>query len=211
MKLNMPITRRRIKNHFQYSVWKYALLAVLAIFGWNMLYTTTRYRVPEDKKLEFYADGAFADQGTDEAMDALLETIHQEVAPEMEEVSFTALTTDETYGDMQLSVWIGAGQGDVYLLGKERFQRLGAGGAFVDLQPYVDSGALALEGIDLGPGRVRDQDSGQSLLCGIPADSLVGLQACGVYPQGTLLSVLASSGNEAESVGMIGYLLEHMR
>lgn len=211
MKLDMPITGRKIKNHFQYSFWKYALLVILAVFGWNLLYTTTRYRVPENKKLEFYADGAFSVQGTQEAMDALMAVVHRDVAPEMEEVSYTALTMDQAYGDMQLTVWIGAGQGDVYLLGKERFQRLGGGGAFVDLQPYVDSGALAVEGVDLAAGRVRDEETGKTILYGIPAGSLVGLEACGVYPKDTLLSVLASSGNQEESIRLINYLFENMR
>jgi hypothetical protein len=112
---------------------------------------------------------------------------------------------------MQLSVWIAAGQGDVYLLSRERFSRLGGGGTFVDLQPYVDSGALPVEGIDLAAGRVRNDEAGQSVLCGIPADSLVKLESCGIFPKGTVLSVLASSGNAAESVEFIAYLLRNMQ
>ena len=211
MKLNMPITKRRIKNHFQYSFWKYALLAVLAIFVWNMLYTTTHYRPPENKKLEFYADGGFTAEGTQEAMDGLMETVRRELAPDMEEVSYLALSTDDTYGDMQLSVWIGAGQGDLYLLGKERFRRLASGEAFIDLQPYVDSGALAAEGIELASGRVREEETGRTVLFGIPAGSLAGLEACGIYPKDTFLCVLAGSGNQEESVRLIDYLLENMR
>ncbi|NLV59836.1 MAG: hypothetical protein GXY67_13900 [Clostridiales bacterium] len=211
MTLNMPITKRAIKNHFHYSFWKYILLAILAIFGWNMLFTTTRYRVPDEKKMEFYADGSFSAQGTDAAMDVLLENIRQELMPQMEEMSFAPLTVDETYGDMQLFVWVGAGQGDVYLLNRERFKRLAAGGTFVDLQPYVDSGVLPVEDIDLTLGRVRNEDSGQSVLCGIPADSLIKLESCGIWPKNTVLAVLSSSKNETESVQFISYLLNNMQ
>ena len=38
----------------------------------------------------------------------------------MEEVTATIVTFDNAYGDMQLTVWVSAGQGDVYLLSKER-------------------------------------------------------------------------------------------
>lgn len=211
MKLNMPITKRGIKTHFQYSLWKYLLLVVLAVLGWNILHTTTRYRAPDERKMEFFADGSISIQGADEAMNELLETIRRERMPQMEEMSFAPLTADQTYGEMQLSVWIGAGQGDVYLLSRERFSRLGGGGTFVDLQPYVDSGALPVEGMDLTAGRVRNEDSGQTVLCGIPAGSLTKLEACGIFPKDTVLSVLRSSGNQAESVEFIAYLLENMK
>ena len=52
--MRLPITRERIRTHFHYGWWQYALLIGLAIFGWNLLYTTTRYRSPEALKVEWY-------------------------------------------------------------------------------------------------------------------------------------------------------------
>ena len=57
MKLTFPITKERIRNHFAYAWWQYVLLICLAIFGWNLLYTTTRYRSPNDQRLERYYGG----------------------------------------------------------------------------------------------------------------------------------------------------------
>ena len=42
--MRLPSTRERIRTHFQYAWWQYVLLVCLAVFGWNLLYTTTRYR-----------------------------------------------------------------------------------------------------------------------------------------------------------------------
>ena len=34
--MKTPITKEKIQNHLHYSSWKYILLAVVAIFGWNL-------------------------------------------------------------------------------------------------------------------------------------------------------------------------------
>ena len=56
--MRLPITRERIRTHFHYAWWQYVLLVCLAVFGWNLLYTTTRYRSPEALKVEWYCQGA---------------------------------------------------------------------------------------------------------------------------------------------------------
>ena len=70
--MRLPITRERIRTHFHYAWWQYVLLVCLAIFGWNLLYTTTRYRSPESLKVEWYCQGVVAPQAQDK-LDALLE------------------------------------------------------------------------------------------------------------------------------------------
>ena len=61
MSLKMPITKNKIRNHFHYSFWKYLVLIAIALFGWNLIYTTTRYRPPENAKIEFFAEGPTTD------------------------------------------------------------------------------------------------------------------------------------------------------
>ena len=110
--MRLPITRERIRTHFHYGWWQYALLIGLAIFGWNLLYTTTRYRSPEALKVEWYCQGAVSMEAQAQ-LDALLEELRLQLFPEMEEVTFTTIVYDQTYGDMQLLVWSSAGQGDL--------------------------------------------------------------------------------------------------
>ena len=59
------------------------------------------------------------DTQAQEELDALMEQLRLELFPEMEEVTFTAVAYDQTYGDMQLMVWVSAGQGDLYMLERE--------------------------------------------------------------------------------------------
>ena len=149
--MRLPITRERIRTHFHYAWWQYVLLVCLAIFGWNLLYTTTRYRSPESLKVEWYCQGVVAPQAQDK-LDALMEQLRLELFPDMEEVTFTSVAYDQTYGDMQLMVWSSASQGDLYLLQREPFQNLASGGAMAQLTPYIESGALTT-----GDGRLCDR------------------------------------------------------
>lgn len=208
MSLSMPITSQKVRNHFQYSFWKYLLLIIIALFGWNLLYTTTRYQSPENLKVEFYAEGntAYSD-----ALQTLADQIHTEILPDMEEVTATVTTFDEMYGDMQLTVWVSAGQGDVYLLSRDRFQTMAENEAALDLQPYVDSGALQTEGLDLTGGYVRDTETGVTTLVGIPADSMTGLNDYGLVTQDAVFWILAQNGNDDNSVAFLNYLLTHMQ
>ena len=129
----------------------------------------------------------------------------------MEEVTFTPVAYDDTYGDMQLFVWASAGQGDLYTLSAEAYKNLASGGAMLDLQPYIDDGTLRVEGIDLKNGYVTDAETGKRYLMGIPIDSLTGLESYGIAPQGKVMSILVNGGNTENTMKLMKWLLENMR
>lgn len=208
--MRVPITRERIRNHFHYAWWQYVLLVCLAVFGWNLLYTTTRYRSPESLKVEWYCQG-LVDTQAQEELDALMEQLRLELFPEMEEVTFTAVAYDQTYGDMQLMVWVSAGQGDLYMLEREQFENLASAGAMAPLTPYIESGALQTGEIDLTAGYVTDPETGEKYLMGVPTDSLTGLQAYGIDPEGHVLSLLSNGGNLDNTVKLMQWLIDNMQ
>lgn len=208
--MRLPITRERIRTHFHYAWWQYLLLVCLAVFGWNLLYTTTRYRSPEELKVEWYCQG-LVDSQTQEKLDALMEQLRLELFPDMEEVTFTPIAYDQTYGDMQLMVWASAGQGDLYMLERDQFQNLASGGAMAQLTPYIESGALSTGDIDLSAGYVTDPETGKKYLMGIPADSLTGLTAYGINPEGCVMSLLAKGGNLDNTLKLMQWLIDNMR
>lgn len=205
-----PITRNRIRNHFQYFWWQYALLAGLAIFGWNLLFTVTRYRPPESLKVEWYYEGPMT-AATQANADALLAELTPQLFPEMEEVTFTPVGMDDTYGAMQIMVWMAAGQGDLYMLTQDTFKSYATQGSMVDLQPYVDNGTLNVEGLTLTTGYAKEEETGQTHLYGIPADQLKGLERYEIFPEGTVLSVLVMGGNEENTIKLMAWLLDNMK
>ncbi|MBN1778480.1 MAG: hypothetical protein JW811_10200 [Clostridiales bacterium] len=213
MSFHMPISKRRISHHFQYSVWMYLVLTGLALFGWNLLYTTTRYQPPEDLRVEFYAQ---APAGNETLFNTLADRIHAEIMPEMELVTASPVTiTDDYYGDMQMTVWISAAQGDIYLINQEYFARFASAAAFLELQPYIDSGGLDTDGLDLSAGyaTLTDPDPGFEgrRLYGIPADQLTGFYGYSADPAGMVLCVLYRNGNDEYSIKFLNYLLENLR
>lgn len=209
MSFQMPITKRKISHHFQYAIWMYLVLAALALFGWNLIYTTTRYRPPENKQVEFYAQ---TNAASEELLNGLADRIHEEIMPEMESVTATAVTISEDYyGDMQLTVWISAAQGDVYLISKDYFERFAASGAFMDLQPLIDAGQLDADGLSLSGGTIRQTDTDIRGLYGIPAEDLPGFADYMVDTKDMYLCILYNNGNDEYSVKFLNYLLVNLR
>ena len=49
--MQTPLTHKKLQDHFSYSWWKYVLLVVLAFTSWSIIYATTTYRPPEEKKV----------------------------------------------------------------------------------------------------------------------------------------------------------------
>lgn len=209
MKLTFPVTKERIRNHFAYAWWQYVLLISLAIFGWNLLYTTTRYRSPNDQRLEWFYGGYQLDG--EKNIDTLMDELHQSLFPDVEEVAFRALTLDETYGSMQLTVWVSAGEGDLYMLDSEYFNSIAQSEGFLELAPYIEDGTLNVDGMDLSAGCIINQETGKKVLYGIPATELPGLKDYGLICDDFCLGVCVTGENEEEALTLLQWMLTNLR
>lgn len=201
------ITKRWLKTHWTYSWWKYLLLVCLCIMGVNILFTTTAYRVPDEKKIELYVTNFYVDQT---AMKADLEPLFFQRHPEQEELTVVNinLAMDDPYVRMQFSTYIGAQQGDVLLLTKAELLSLAGDEAdnfLLDLTPYMESGALdPLDAEQL----VLPAEDGTMGVYAIAADSLGGLGAFGNDPSDSYLCVTGYCGNEETAVSVLDMLIE---
>ena len=205
-----PITKKRVQNHFHYFWWQYAILLVAGIFGWNLLFTMTHYRPPEELKVEWYYQGPSTTATVDKGQ-ALLDELWPELFPEMEEMVFNLVGTDEMYGDMQLMVWMAAGQGDVYMLQKSSFSAYANENTLLDLQPYVDDGTLNVEGIDLKACTFTNPETGITGLYGIPCDTLQKMWDYDMKPEGVVMCLPLGSGNIENAVILLDYLLDNLQ
>jgi len=205
-----PITKDRIRNHLHYHWWQYAILLIAGTFGWNLIFTMTHYRPPEHLKVEWYYQGPSSNDTVGKG-NALLEELWPELFPEMEEVNFNLVGTDEMYGDMQLMVWMAAGQGDVYILQKDSFRTYGNESSMLNLQPYVDDGTLNVEGIDLSAGIAKDSETGTVGLWGIPCDALQGMWDYDMKPEGSFICLPLGSGNIDNALILLDYMLDNWK
>jgi len=204
------ITKERVQNHFTYSWWKYALLAAIAVFGWNLFYTATAYRAPKDKRLDIYfVTHALSAEATELVSAQVLEHF-----PELEDSTCASIVytkEDNYYGAIQLTTYMGAGEGDVYLMTKERFDALKESGGFEPLDAAIASGELDLRGIDTSRGIATDE-SGVTALFGVPADTLYGfMDAYGVDNRDLVICVMAYSHNKGTAIRYVDWLVKTMR
>jgi len=203
------ITVQRIRHHFNYSWWKYALMACLVVFGWNLVYTSSAYRPPRDKRLDItFVSHPMPEDFTGWVKDETLARY-----PDIEDANITSIVLtpeDSYYGTMQMTTYIGAGEGDVYVLPKEQFDSLVQNMAFVPLNNAIADGTIALDGMDTASG-IRTDEEGQTAVFGIPLDSLYGFMEHGIDNRGLYAVVMSYSPNQERAADWIGWLAEAMR
>lgn len=207
--MKTPLSKATVRQHLTYNWWKYVLVIALSIVCWSLIYTTTAYRPPADKKVDFYVTSGYGDQTM---LDQYMESIRLSEMSDMEEMSSAFLTNDEYYGAIQLSTYIMAGEGDVYLLDKDSFQNYAASGAFLALEevPGIVEAAESA-GIDLSRGWRTNTEEGGKHLYGIPATALTGLEAYSVSGKDGFLTVTVNGGNDENSLKFLAILLRDMR
>lgn len=203
------ITKAWIRNHFQYSWWKYLAALIISTFGINLVFSMTAYRPPEEKKLEIYLCSGYADA---QMMQEAIWPKILEVCPDQEELTVLNIdiSTDDYYTQMQFTTYLGAQQGDILLLKKDKMAQLsqeGADYAFLELTPYIESGALDVGELDMS-GMVFKSEMGEEGVYGIPADALYGLLDYGIIPYDTVLCVTGYNGNEENVIRVLQLMLD---
>lgn len=203
------ITREKIKNHFTYSWWKYLLLACVAIFGWNLIYTSTAYRAPADKRLDVYfVTYSVPEEALNYFKDEIIARYDDVEDASVLSVVYTA--EDNYYGSIQLTTYIGAGEGDIFVMTRERFETLTSSGAFYPLDDAIASGALDLHGIDV-TSTTRTTEDGERGVYGVPLESLYGLMDYSIDNRDLVACVMAYSQNVDRATDWIGWLIDTMQ
>lgn len=182
------------------------MLAIVAVVGWNLIYTTTAYNPPKEKRLDiFFVTNAVSEETLEWVRTGILERY-----PEVEEANASSIVytdDDNYYGSMQLTTYLGAGEGDLIILPRERFMAFGQSDTFVRLDDAIESGALDLQGIDVTKG-ILTPEEGERGVYGIPAASLYGMMDHGIDNRDLYIAVLAYSPNTERATDWIGWLID---
>ena len=171
--MKTPITKAKLQNHISYSWWKYALLALVAIFGWNIIYSMTAYRAPEEKKIVL---GVYS-YGSDSNIMAYMEQVRLDLMPDMEEMEAMYIMPDQAYGDMILTTRVAARDCDIYILPRAQFQNFASPGAYMPLEEVLPDLVADLEaaGVSLSRGNRANEESGEKHQYAIPCAGLPGM------------------------------------
>ena len=139
-----------------------------------------------------------------------MESVREQRMPDMEIMASMMLTTDSTYGPMQLATYIAAGEGDLYLIPRDQFISYASSGGFIALEDDAELMAIFNDaGVSLQSGWRRDTDSGENHLYGIPASRVPGLEKYAVAQNG-FLAILVSGGNDENTLKFLRILCADM-
>ena len=207
MRIKTPINKETIKNHMTYSSWKYLVMAACVIFGWSLIYTTTAYRSPQNKRVDVYIQSNTASA---ESIQAFLDPIWKETVPEMETVNGVAMSTIDDYTtSMQLMTYMAAGEGDIYFLTEQYFKSFAGQGSFLALEDLVADGTIQADDVELSKGYVayveeydeNDRPIKTSRhLYGIPLDSFYGFMGGMQLDNRGLYAVIIINNQNDENV-----------
>lgn len=204
--MKTPVSAATLKQHLTYNWWKYLLVAVIGFFAVDLIYTMTAYRVPEEKKVEFYVYG----YANEEALNRYMADVNKNRMPDMESMTCHLILNDETYGSMMLTTYMAAGEGDLYLLPRDQFLSMAAQGALVPLEDNQElMDWFNSRGLSLQNGWRKITETGENHLCGIPQGKVPGLLSC-AYAQDGYLCVTVTGGNEENTMKFLNYLVRDM-
>ena len=207
------LTKKRLKNHFAYNWWKYALSAAVSAMLVSVVFAVTEYRPPAEKKVELYVLNSYIET----------ETFQQDFWPELqarkpEQEALTVLNINLTdssniYAPMQFSTYVAAQQGDLFLISRDEMLKItydGAQEALVELTDYLDSGVIDAAGLDLAQGTL-DRGDGTTAVYAIPAGTLTGLSQYGNNPENSFLCIPLYTKNADTAAALIGLMVERLQ
>ena len=234
----MPRTKyskEYLKNHFFYSRWVYLVVVLVALGAAEITFTVTRYHAPNARRVDIELLGGYADlSNTADAEKALLaagqayersrdeangvDTSASDYEVPLQEVgiyninySGTVSDNDDYYAGQKYMVMLAAQEGDIYIVTREMLESLVDECGIAPLDPFIESGLLSTEGVDLddvtfdeAPYNEGDEPSGKRYIYALPAYSLVGLARNCSYPvSGRYIVIMAYSQNQDTAAAVV--------
>ena len=219
-----------IKNHFQYRVWVYLVIAVIGWFAADLLYTVTEYRPPAERKVEFQlVQGGYMET---EALEALVApqalSDGQAYDETLEEVAFYSISYSgdggqDVYGAQKYVVMVAAQEGDVYVLPRVLFEQMHAQNGLMPLDELVAQGLIDTAGLDLSgcvrpePSDETDEEgaplppSGEEHLYGLPASGIKGLKEAGYATEDAFVVIMGYCKNPETTAVVLSSVMAQLR
>ena len=161
---NTKMTRDRMKNHFQYGKNIYISIIILMIVLADILFTTTVYQAPSDRRIDIYLVSHNSDitnaapyeqialeagQAFERERDAAagIDVNGAKYKTQLEEVNFVSLiydlySEDGAYSQERFMLTLSTHEGDIYMVSRDVLEYFVQEGLVADLTGYIESGVI---------------------------------------------------------------------
>ena len=237
---NTKYSREYLKNHFFYSKRLYLTVILIAVVLAEVGFSMTRYQAPDERLVDIHLIGGYADvMEVDELTGKLLaagqayelerdraagvdvEADEYDIPLQQVEIYNINYTGDpnneeDYYAGQKYMVMLGAQEGDIYMVTYSQLVQLVEGGGLAPLDPFIESGLLPTEGMDLEkvtfdePTLFEDEEpTGNRYIYALPAEKLLGLRkATGYGVSDKYITIMAYSDNQDTAAAIIRALFE---
>ena len=128
---------------------------------------------------------------------------------ESDVMSIVCTPDDSYYGSMQMTTYMTAGQGDIYIMNSDRFNSLKSQEGFQPLDDAIAQGLIDLHGIDVTAGKAKTE-AGEVYIAAIPAASLNKLKEYSVYNNDLYICIMSTSPNVDKAYTFVNWLIGEM-
>jgi len=142
------MTRDKLKNHLHYGKWVYLLIAIVAWFTVELVYTMTEYRPDQYHRVDIQLVGnsTMQDEGLDAAAKKAVAAVSPQ-DPKLEAVNFYTIAysgdgSQDIYGAQKYAVILADRSSSIFFLSRTLMEDMVKRGGALPLDQYVESGAL---------------------------------------------------------------------
>ncbi len=213
------ITKPRLKNHLHYGKWIYVLIAIVAWFSVDLVYTMTEYRPDRYHRVDVQLVGNATMQ--DEGLEAMAKKIVAAVSPQdpkLEEINFYNIAysgdaSSDVYGAQKYAVILAEGSSSIFFLDRAMTENMVTQGGAMPLDQYVESGALPKDlALTLPEADNDGNPTGVSHIYAIDASGLGGMLSddIGFDTRDKYAVVFAACVNPDTAVAVLGNIFSMM-
>ena len=203
------LTKAMWKEHMRKYIAFYLIGIVVTCVFANLIFTTTRYIVPDEREVRIYLTGEYSDPSVLDSLAADALAYGQSIDPTLEEVNFQSLQyldpeTDYTSAYL-LTVRMIAAECDIYICSDLAFTALCGSDICADVTDIGE--ACGLEVFEL----INEED-GTSINAGVKLDTITSLNDSGAFYSENSYMVLANNTiNQETSREVAKYILGRLQ
>ncbi len=217
--MDLRITSKRLKSHFQYSKVIYIAAFFTMAIVWNLIYSATKPPVPGDKQVVIISAAYILDESAQQWVDELATVLPDD----QELIDFFTISYGEDAGTGAELMFarLAAEEGDIWLVPQDVYHVFAFQGAWMALDVPDESGQTILDRLHIPecidpsyavtnlnmPG--MEAETTEEHIAGIPIDAMEGFFELGMSPVDMVICIPVYTENIDNVITTINWMLDN--